>query len=121
MRILTATFSDTPTDAHLRHYLFKIAANLIIDAHRRSARTGEMPAQEPPTPSHEGPIVSYDFVTGALSQLRPIDRQLLWLAYVEELPHREIARQLSYKEPSIRPLLHKAKRKMLQILKGRNP
>jgi RNA polymerase sigma-70 factor (ECF subfamily) len=118
LRMLTATIPEPVTDAHLRHYLFRIAANLIIDTHRGARRVVEMPADGPTVQSHEASIMDRQRVEEALARIRPKDRQLLWLAFVEKLSHREIAEQLSYREPSIRPLLHRAKRRILEILKG---
>jgi DNA-directed RNA polymerase specialized sigma24 family protein len=41
--------------------------------------------------------------------LKPTERELLWLAYVEKFSHVEIAGILSLKTQSIRPLLSRAR------------
>ncbi len=118
LRMLTAQLPEPTTDAHLRHYLFRVASNLISDSRREARRTGDMPINAASIPSHEDPFIERQRVRQALSSLQARDRQLLWLALVEKLSHREIAQQLSFREPSIRPLLHRAKRRILECLKG---
>lgn len=118
LRMLTAQLPESATDAYLRHYLFRVASNLISDNRREARRTGNMPVSEASIPSHDDPLIERQRIRQALSSLRAKDRQLLWLAFVEKLSHREIAQQLSFREPSIRPLLHRAKCRLLEYLKG---
>jgi len=49
-------------------------------------------------------------------QLRPQQRQLMWLAYVEGAEHREIAAALGLRQGSVRVLLHRARRKLAALL-----
>ena len=51
-----------------------------------------------------------------LHRLEPRERALLWLAYVEEYDHREIAGILGVKEASVRVLLFRARRKAAREL-----
>ena len=118
LRILSARLPEDATEDHLRHYVFRIATNLIADHGRAMRRRLDGRFEEPAVPSHEAAVNDRLRIAAALSHLRQKDRQLLWLAYVERLSHREIAEALSYREPSIRPLLHQAKRRILAILKG---
>ena len=53
----------------------------------------------------------------AMAQLRPRDRQLLWLAYAEAYSHHEIAEVTGLASPSIRLLLFRARRKMARLLR----
>jgi RNA polymerase sigma-70 factor (ECF subfamily) len=50
-------------------------------------------------------------------QLRPQERQMLWLAYVEGANRQEIADTLELRDPSVRGLLHRARRKLASLLK----
>jgi RNA polymerase sigma-70 factor (ECF subfamily) len=52
----------------------------------------------------------------ALAELRPRDRQLLWLAHAEGYTHREIAQITGLGSASIRLLLFRARRRIAQIL-----
>jgi RNA polymerase sigma-70 factor (ECF subfamily) len=48
--------------------------------------------------------------------LRPEQRQLVWLAYVEGASHKEIGAAIGVRERSVRVLLHRAKRKLAALL-----
>jgi RNA polymerase sigma-70 factor, ECF subfamily len=97
-----------------RRYLFRIATNLLRD-HWRRPRTASIddlpeeffaataaPASRPDSQALLGP---------ALAQMRPRDRQLLWLAHAEGYSHREIAEVTGLGSASIRLLLFRARRK----------
>ena len=51
-----------------------------------------------------------------LSALKPMERQLLWLAYVEGLDHAEIASATGLNRLSVRTLLFRARNKAKQFL-----
>ena len=67
----------------------------------------------PDTPSQTDARLA---LSPALAQLRPRDRQLLWLAHAENYSHREIAEITGLAATSIRLLLFRARRQMAQIL-----
>jgi RNA polymerase sigma-70 factor (ECF subfamily) len=50
-------------------------------------------------------------------ELKPQQRQMLWLSYVEGSDHREIATALGVREGSVRVLLHRARKKLASLLK----
>jgi RNA polymerase sigma-70 factor, ECF subfamily len=52
----------------------------------------------------------------ALKQMRPRERQLLWLAYAEGYSHREIAQVTGLASTSIRLLLFRARRKVAKLI-----
>jgi RNA polymerase sigma-70 factor (ECF subfamily) len=56
----------------------------------------------------------------AFQMLRVRDRALLWLAYVEEASHTEIAADLGCGARSVRVLLFRARRRMERILREQN-
>jgi RNA polymerase sigma-70 factor (ECF subfamily) len=107
------------SDDHRRHYLFRVATNLIRDERRR--------------PHVEVPAIDDDRRTAvegdradrtarrldllkAMAQLKPRERSLLWLAYAQGCSHEEIARALGLKTASMKALLHRARRRLATIL-----
>jgi RNA polymerase sigma-70 factor, ECF subfamily len=114
----TMTFE---TEAHRRHYLFRIAANLLRDRRRRPSR--EVPLPEPGDEraqlsqnSLPAAIAARRDVSRALLALRPRDRDLLWFAYAQGMTHSEIAASLGVKSGSVRMLLFRARAKLLALL-----
>src|SRR5439155_26698482 len=100
--------------AESRSYLFRIATNLLRDRWRR----GDLPETVGATePSCEDDPETRTDVRRALGQLKPRERQLLWLAHVEGFDHREIARLTGLKVASIRVLLFRARRKLASVLR----
>jgi RNA polymerase sigma-70 factor (ECF subfamily) len=106
-----------PTTDHgeLRAYLFRVASNLMTDRWRRRRHESSVRAlPEPHSEPHDGAL-RVDMERTFL-RLRPRDRQLMWLAYVEGASHREIAASLGLRESSIRPLLARAREKLSTLL-----
>lgn len=124
---------------YLKNYLFRIATNLMRD-HWRHGKN------DPVLPSHGFANLSeHEYEAGerqkqissceraaesihqksdmkrALDRLKPRERELLWLAYVEGSSHREISQIVQLKEGSIRPLLFRARRKLASLLRGKTP
>jgi RNA polymerase sigma-70 factor (ECF subfamily) len=113
------------SEEHRRNSLYRIATNLARDARRRSLtrvlasltrRDIERVASADHTVSTER---SADF-TRAMSQLKPRERAMLWLAYAEGATHREIAQVLGLHPASLKPMLFRARRKLAELL-GRRP
>lgn len=108
------------SDAHRRHYLFRVATNLVHDSRRgplarlvgRTVPLPDVAAAESSTPERRTDVQR------ALGQLKPRERALLWLAYAEGSSHREIAGVLGLKAGSIKLLLFRARRKMAALLEG---
>jgi RNA polymerase sigma-70 factor, ECF subfamily len=119
VRFLCATVPEEGEVA-ARRYLFKIATNLLRDHWRKpkSASLEEMP--EEVFAARCGGAAQTEtqvMLTPAMAQMRPRDRQLLWLAYAEGYSHREIAEVTGLGAASIRLLLFRARRKMAQLLR----
>jgi len=113
-RLLTARL-PAMDDRQMHNYLFRVAGNLVRDRWRRSQ--DELPpanAVEIPAPaSHlDWKLV----VRQAFDRLKPRERQLLWLAYVEGSSHQEIAESTGLRSGSIRLLLFRARRKMASLI-----
>jgi len=101
-----------------RSYLFRIGTNLLRDHWRRQRTVSleEMPAERSAARDLAGQTDSRLTLSPALAKLRPRDRQLLWLAHAENYSHREIAEITGLAAPSIRLLLFRARRQMVQLL-----
>jgi RNA polymerase sigma-70 factor (ECF subfamily) len=96
-----------------RRYLFRIATNLLRDRWRSGeARPFAEPADIGVTPRFESSID----VRAMLQYLKPRERELLWLAYVEGMDHAEIAAATGLGRLSVRTLLFRARHKAKQFL-----
>jgi len=101
----------------LRAYVFRVASNLIHDYWRQQGRARDLSDRvkmEPESPSRDLSL-RLDLAR-IFGQLRPQQRQMMWLAYVEGADHREIAAALGLRERSVRVLLHRARRKLAALL-----
>lgn len=99
-----------------RPYLFRIAANLMHDRWRRGEQLPIEAAHDPATEIH--PERKLD-AAHMLRNLKPRARQLLWLAYVEEMTHREIAVVTGLNVMSVRILLLRARREARMLLSSK--
>lgn len=104
-----------------RRYLFRIATNLFYDHCRRAKRNAGPIDQtmEPADYETERRFQISRDVGEVFRKLKPRQRALLWLAYVEGMRHAEIAEVLGLSALSIRPLLFRARRRMATALRGR--
>ena len=103
--------------AQSKSYLFRTAGNLLRDRWRK-------PKEEPlpedawqmasTVPHPEGKMQ----VRQAFQQLKPRERQLLWLAYVEGSNHKEIADCTGLRTGSIRLLLFRARRRLAGLIRS---
>jgi RNA polymerase sigma-70 factor (ECF subfamily) len=101
-----------------RRYLFRIGSNLLRDHWRRphTETLEEAPESAFAQETEAGASDSRMLLGPALRQMRPRDRQLLWLAYAEGYSHREIAEATGLASASVRLLLFRARRKMAKLL-----
>lgn len=116
LRLLRTPHAALPVDAR-RAYLYRIAANLVNDAWRGRKKT---PAGDGPTPDTLAAHATSDAtrldVGRAMERLRVQERTMMWLAYVEQASHREIALAVDVKEGSVKVLLSRARRKLAAAL-----
>jgi RNA polymerase sigma-70 factor (ECF subfamily) len=118
LRFLRSSFEGEDDD-HRKNYLYRIATNLMRDHFRRKRpETDEVPEQNL-APLHDAAIHLRSDVGSAMAELSPRDRQMLWLAYVEGASHREIAKALGLRAPSIRSMLFRARQRLAEQLKVR--
>jgi len=99
--------------AEARPYLFRIATNLLHDRWRKGEDTRW---SEPPEMGFERDLDAQIDVRDLLQQLKPRERQLLWLAYVEGMTHSEIAKSTGLCSMSVRILLFRARRRAAELL-----
>lgn len=117
--------ASLPADMDLewrRNYLYRIATNLIRD-HRRSHRMERLPDDRLPDDrqfaSNGHSLDEARDVRQMFDRLKPKERELLWLAYVERFSHSEIAGLLQTGTASIRPMLARARANFAGMLKKR--
>jgi RNA polymerase sigma-70 factor (ECF subfamily) len=116
------------SDAHRRNSLYRIATNLATDARRRSftrpaaSVTGDdverLAGQGSSGGDHGSDTERRTDVNRAMSQLRPRDRAMLWMAYAEGASHDEIAGAIGVQPSSMKLLLFRARRRMAKLLGG---
>jgi RNA polymerase sigma-70 factor (ECF subfamily) len=96
-----------------RRYLFRIATNLLRDRWRRGQ---DESWQEMPERAFSIDMDVRIDVRAAMCALKPRERELLWLAYVEGMGHAEIAAATGLRTISVRMLLFRARRRAAGLL-----
>lgn len=116
-------------ETHRRNALFRIATNLARDAHRRSLVRPWLTAGGKGTVDDalSSVAASTDLAAEhetrtdldrAMAKMKPRERSLLLLAYVEGASHHEIATAVGVKRTSVKLLLFRARRKLAGLLRG---
>lgn len=116
LRLLRAKLPAGMSDDHRKNYLFRIATNLLRDHARHSKTlplTGD--ARAPETVAHT--MQQREDLRRAMDEVKPRERELLWLAYVERFNHDEIAKIVGAKTQSIRPMLARARANLSEALR----
>jgi len=110
-------------ETHRRNYLFRIATNLVVDRKRqpRSERAADSDSSglldNASTRDVAGAAAQRVDVGRAMRKLRPRDRALVWLAYVNGSSHKEIAEALGLRTASIKLMLFRARRRLAALLR----
>ena len=119
-RIVTADL-EALAEEDRRRYLFRVASNLMVDRWRRGAREGaDRAAARPDASSRVIPHADPDIdMAATFAGLKPRERALLWLAYVEEHDHQAIAAALGVGRNSVKVLLSRARARLRDLLKAR--
>jgi RNA polymerase sigma-70 factor (ECF subfamily) len=112
--------ADRPEDGEVaaRRYLFRIGTNLLRDHWRRprASSIDELPDDLLQVDEQSARSDERAMLGPALNQMKPRERQLLWLAYAEGYSHREIAEITGLGSASIRLLLFRARHKIAALL-----
>jgi RNA polymerase sigma-70 factor (ECF subfamily) len=98
-------------------YLFRIATNLMRDRWRQ-VKENSVPENAAEAASPAPPMERKLAMRQAFERLKPRERQLLWLAYVEGSNHKEIAECTGLRAGSIRLLLFRARRRLAELIGG---
>jgi RNA polymerase sigma-70 factor (ECF subfamily) len=118
LRFLRTAPADMEAPA-MKGYLYRTADTLLIDHWRREKRSKrwslETIFRKEQTPDRS----ASDDMSEAFRVLKPQQRSLLWLAYVEGFDHREIAEAAGVKESSVKVLLFRARKALAAILEGK--
>jgi len=97
-------------------YLYRIATNLVTDHARRSRKmVFDDNALDRAETTHIDIALKLD-MDQALRKMSGRHRALLWLAYAEDYTHEEIGTILNVKTRSVKVLLHRARKKLTEIL-----
>jgi len=110
------------SDDHRRHYLFRIATNLVHDHRRRPQRVStaldivaSSQAHSDSGEAGERAVRRLD-LKRAMGRLKPRERTMLWLAYAQGFSHQEIAEVLGLRASSLKALLHRARGRLIALL-----
>lgn len=109
-----------------RPYFFATVRNRFIDRYRRSRKVlflaldpDDRTAAEPPDFTWEAPdVLETVLLNNALERLRTEEREALFLAVVEGYTAEEIAKMTDRPRGTILSLLHRAKKKLRELLGG---
>jgi RNA polymerase sigma-70 factor (ECF subfamily) len=103
-------------DEELRRYVFRIGSNLLADRWRRATLEASwLDRLRGHTDAHVDPEYD-DSVSREFAALKPRERALLWLAYVEGESHQDIAAALGLSRGSIKVLLSRARGRLRDLL-----
>ena len=118
---MLATPIATREDAQLRAYLFRVATNAANDLWRRGGRgtrrTEPLESDTARVGDHGDAVALKQDMARTFRELKPQERMLLWLAHVEGTEHAEIAQTLGLKAGSVPVMLHRARRKLADLLR----
>jgi RNA polymerase sigma-70 factor (ECF subfamily) len=113
------------SEEHRRHYLFRIATNLVLDGRRQprlrlTHMPGECDAASPRTGDTGEQAVRRADLSRAMNRMKPRDRALLWLAYAQGSSHLEIAAMTGVKIGSVKLMLFRARHRLARLMRGRS-
>jgi RNA polymerase sigma-70 factor, ECF subfamily len=102
----------------VKSYLFAIARNIYIDSLRRAARDTRldetMPDKRISAQKHMEQSAEVRAVLKALQQLPEMDRTVLLMRALDEMPYEEIAETLGISVVAARVKIHRARLKLMQ-------
>jgi RNA polymerase sigma-70 factor (ECF subfamily) len=105
------------SDAHRRHYLFRIATNLANDRFRRVRPGSEEVLPEADTLEAAPQSLEQRLeLTQAMGRLNTRERAMIWLAYAHGSSHDEIAETMGLRPSSVKTLLFRARRRLAGLL-----
>ena len=116
MRVWMA--ADRIRQPTVKSYLFTIARNVYMDMLRRAARHTQLDEKMPDTrisaQTHMEQSAEVREVLAALQQLPEMDRAVLLMRALDEMPYEEIAETLGIPVVRARVKVHRARLKLMQ-------
>jgi RNA polymerase sigma-70 factor (ECF subfamily) len=120
MRVWMA--ADRIRQPTVKSYLFTIARHVYIDLLRRAARHTQLDEKMPDgrisAQTHMEQSEEVRAVLAALQQLPEMDRTVLLLRTLEEMPYEEIAETLGIPVVTAKVKVHRARLKLMQTRKA---
>jgi RNA polymerase sigma-70 factor, ECF subfamily len=115
-------------ESHRRNSLFCIATNIARDVNRKKTRHPveqlELNEASEETVAIDARIAErFEGSTDlwrAMAQMKPMQREMLWLAYALGSSHAEIAKIVGVKSGSVKILLFRARKKLAGLLGARS-
>jgi RNA polymerase sigma factor (sigma-70 family) len=107
--------------AQEKAYLYRIGTHVVIDIKRKEKRTGKLFSRDSFDDDSESSVIDSPFegdLKPYFEMLSIKEKTLLWLAYVEEYNHRDIAKIVGIKENTVKVLLFRAKKRLIILLEG---
>jgi RNA polymerase sigma-70 factor, ECF subfamily len=113
------------SDTRRKNFLFRIALNLLRDHWRKNKSEPVCLAKSEDAESltarqsNASPVAGLDRrpeLGSALERVKPRERELLWLAYIEGFSHKEIAELTGLRAASLRPMLFRARKTLARLL-----
>jgi RNA polymerase sigma-70 factor (ECF subfamily) len=118
LRLLRAPLAEASQE-HRKHYLFRIATNLLRDHFRAYRPSSEVSPEIAASAGEAARFETQRDLGQFLLELEPRERELLWMAYVEGYRHDEIAKFLHCRAASVRPMLFRARQRLAELLRSR--
>ena len=119
---------EMANEKHMKVYLYRIAFRLIVDKKRRikvEKKSFEEKAHTFERDMHDagqesGVLLSME-MKKTFKKLKPKQRMILWLAYVEGYSYSEIAQMTNTKENSLKVQLFRAREKLADLIRAQEP
>ncbi len=125
------TNSEREEVRHFRAFMYTIARSTIIDFYRSRAKhptesvdvVMETPDSRPSAFEAAAKSGDAEMLLQAVKQLKQEYQDVIFLRYVEEMSVKEIAEALQKKQTAVRVTLHRATKKLEEVIKRqpRNP
>lgn len=106
-------------DSKATTWIFGIARNLCLNhLRRKKLQFMELLETDAVYEPEEEPEYDPELVKKAMEKLSPLHREVLYLAYYEELPYSKIAEILGIPENTVKTRVFNAKRKLKEIIEN---
>ena len=107
------------SESHLKHWLIRVTVNECANLFRSPWRRRTLPLEEGMLREADDAPAPNDRLDAALEKLKPNQRTVIHLFYYEDMSTEEIARALGVRPAAVRERLHRARKKLKQLLAGK--